>query len=66
MLYGTPTTGTLGQWLPQGANATLLRSTAFFDGGGATTAIAVLTCWAIAGVALIVVAAVRQGKSAPA
>jgi len=58
--------GTLGQWLPQGANATLLRSTAFFDGGGATTAIAVLTCWAIAGVALIVVAAVRQGKSAPA
>jgi len=52
--------------LPQGANATLLRSTAFFDGGGATTAIAVLTCWAIAGVALIVVAAVRQGKSAPA
>jgi len=58
--------GTLGQWLPQGANATLLRSTAFFDGGGATTAIAVLTCWAIAGVALIVVAAVRQGRSAPA
>ena len=58
--------GTLGQWLPQGANATLLRSTAFFDGGGATTAIAVLTCWAIAGVALIVIAAVRQGRSAPA
>ena len=26
--------GTLGQWLPQGANATLLRSTAFFDGAG--------------------------------
>ena len=58
--------GTLGQWLPQGANATLLRSTAFFDGGGATTAIAVLTCWAIAGAALIVIAAVRQGRSAPA
>ena len=58
--------GTLGQWLPQGANATLLRSTAFFDGAGATTAIAVLTCWAIAGAALIVIAAVRQGRSAPA
>ena len=44
--------GALGQWLPQGATATLLRSTAFFDGAGATTAIAVLTCWAVAGAAL--------------
>jgi len=58
--------GTLGQWLPQGANATLLRSTAFFDGAGATTAIAVLTCWAVAGAALIVIAAVRQRRSVPA
>jgi hypothetical protein len=58
--------GTLGQWLPQGANATLLRSTAFFDGAGATTAIAVLTCWAVAGAALIVIAAVRHGRSGPA
>jgi hypothetical protein len=55
--------GTLGQWLPQGATATLLRSTAFFGGAGATTAIAVLTCWAIAGIGLIVLAAVRQGRS---
>ena len=58
--------GTVGQWLPQGATATLLRSTAFFDGAGATTAIAVLSCWAIAGIGLIVLAAVRQGRSAPA
>ena len=58
--------GTLGQWLPQGATATLLRSTAFFDGAGATAATVVLTCWAIAGAALIVIAAVRQGRSAPA
>ena len=35
--------GAFGQWLPQGANATLLRSTAFFDGAGATMAIVVLT-----------------------
>jgi hypothetical protein len=55
--------GTLGQWLPQGATATLLRSTAFFDGAGATTAIAVLTCWTVAGIGLIVLAAVRQGRS---
>jgi hypothetical protein len=58
--------GALGQWLPQGATATLLRSTAFFDGAGATGAIAVLTCWAFAGAALIVIAAVRQRRSAPA
>ena len=58
--------GTLGQWLPQGATATLLRSTAFFDGAGATTAIAVLTCWAVAGTALIVIATVRRGRSVPA
>jgi hypothetical protein len=58
--------GTLGQWLPQGATATLLRSTAYFGGVGATTAIAVLACWTVAGTALIVIAAVRQGRSAPA
>jgi hypothetical protein len=58
--------GTLGQWLPQGATATLLRSTAFFDGAGATTAIAVLTCWAVAGSTLIVIAAVRQRRAVPA
>jgi hypothetical protein len=55
--------GMLGQWLPQGATATLLRSTAFFNGAGATSAIAVLICWAVAGTALIVIAAVRQGRS---
>lgn len=58
--------GTLGQWLPQGATATLLRSTAFFDGAGATAAIAVLACWAFAGTALIVIAAVRQRRSVAA
>jgi hypothetical protein len=56
--------GAFGQWLPQGANATLLRSTAFFDGAGATSAVAVLTLWALAGVTLIVIAAVRDGKGA--
>jgi hypothetical protein len=58
--------GTLGQWLPQGATATLLRSTAFFDGAGATSAIVVLTGWALAGATLIVIVAVRQRRSAPA
>ena len=54
--------GAVGQWLPQGATATLLRSTAFFDGAGATGAIAVLTCWVVAGATLTVVAALRQRR----
>jgi hypothetical protein len=56
--------GELGQWLPQGANATLLRSTAFFSGSGATIAIVVLTCWTIVGAVLVIVAAMRQRRTA--
>lgn len=56
--------GQVGQWLPQGANATLLRSTAFFDGAGGTVPIVVLTCWSLLGVGLIVVAALRQRGNA--
>ncbi|BCI51255.1 membrane protein [Mycolicibacterium litorale] len=52
--------GEVGQWLPQGATATLLRSTAYFGGAGATTAIVVALCWAVAGAALVAVAALRQ------
>lgn len=52
--------GTLGQLLPQGATATLLRSTAYFGGAGATSAILVLSCWAIAGTTLVAIAAVRR------
>lgn len=54
--------GAFGQWLPQGASATLLRSTAYFNGAGATMAIVVLGCWALAGTALIVIAALRRGE----
>ena len=52
--------GALGQFLPQGATATLLRSTAFFAGAGASAAVVVLTCWTLAGVAMIAAAALRQ------
>jgi len=55
--------GTFGQLLPQGANATLLRSTAYFDGAGATAAVVVLTCWALAGTVMIVIAALRQRRA---
>ena len=56
--------GELGQLLPQGANATLLRSTAFYSGAGATTAVVVLTCWAVVGAVLVVIAALRQQRTA--
>lgn len=52
--------GALGQFLPQGANATLLRSTAYFDGAAASTPIAVLTCWAVVGSLIIVIAVQRR------
>ncbi|ORV83787.1 hypothetical protein [Mycolicibacterium iranicum] len=58
--------GALGQFLPQGATATLLRSTAFFAGAGASTAILVLMCWALAGAAMIVAAALRQQNTSAA
>jgi hypothetical protein len=52
--------GAFGQYLLQGANATLLRSTAFFDGAGAGKSVTVLTCWAVAGAVLVGVAALRR------
>ncbi|MGB7357535.1 MAG: ABC transporter permease [Mycobacterium sp.] len=55
--------GELGQLLPQGATATLLRSTAAFDGAGATSAVVVLACWILAGTVLIVTAALRRPRS---
>lgn len=57
--------GRFGQFLPQGANATLLRSAAFFDGAGGAVPVLVLTCWTVVGVALIVLAALRQRRMAP-
>ncbi|MGD1255294.1 ABC transporter permease [Mycobacterium seoulense] len=52
--------GALGQLLPQGANATLLRSTAYFSGAGATTASLVLCCWVAAAAVLIGIAGARR------
>ena len=56
--------GTLGQLLPQGATATVLRSTAFFGGAGSSGAVVVLACWALTGTALLSVAALRHRKLA--
>jgi hypothetical protein len=58
--------GTLGQLLPPGAGATLLRSTAFFDGAGAGRPVLVLSCWLVAGVGLFVVGQLREHRRSAA
>ncbi|MFB9662330.1 hypothetical protein ACFQS3_06385 [Glycomyces mayteni] len=52
--------GEVGQYLTPGAGATLLRSTAYFDGAGAQTAVWVLAAWLAAGVVLFTIGAVRS------
>ncbi|WP_227982557.1 hypothetical protein [Nocardia spumae] len=44
--------GTLGAFLPPGAAATALRSTAYFDGAGSAAALGILGCWALGGLLL--------------
>jgi hypothetical protein len=53
--------GGLGQLLPPGAGANLLRSTGFFDGAGAGEHLAVLAVWAAAGLAATLLARFAHG-----
>jgi hypothetical protein len=53
--------GGLGQLLPPGAGANLLRSTGFFDGAGAVEHIAVLAVWAVLGLAAALVTRTTHG-----
>jgi hypothetical protein len=55
--------GALGQLLPPGANATLLRSDAYFEGAGGGRPVLVLSCWVVLGLVLVGVAAVRQRRA---
>lgn len=77
MLIGNPLSGTatapemlpgrsgaLGQLLPPGAGGQLLRSTAFFDGRGATSALTVLLAWATLGAVLCLIGGVRAHRAA--
>lgn len=57
--------GEVGQWLPAGAGATLLRSVAWFDGAGAGPALWALASWAGIGVLLLLIGRARLG-TAPA
>jgi ABC-2 family transporter protein len=45
----------IGQWLPPGAGANLLRSSAYFGGNGAAGHLAVLIAWTVFGFAAIIV-----------
>ena len=58
--------GAIGQLMPPGAGANLLRSTGFFDGAGGGTHLAVLAAWALAGLACLAVAAARSRSGAGA
>ena len=52
--------GAIGQWLPPGAGASLLRSTAYFGGHGAGSHLTVLLVWIVLGLA-----AIAAGHHAP-
>ncbi|MFF8935363.1 ABC transporter permease [Streptomyces paradoxus] len=45
--------GVIGQWLPPGAGATLLRSVSSFDGAAATGPALTLTWWAVLGLGAV-------------
>ena len=54
--------GFIGQLLPPGAGAQSLRSTAFFDGAGAGSHLAVLLAWVALGLAAIMAGARLQQR----
>ncbi|MGW4163328.1 hypothetical protein [Streptomyces sp. NPDC004788] len=56
--------GALGQLLPPGAGGRLLRSTAFFDGHGATHSAIVLAAWLALGLVLCAAGALRTRRGA--
>ncbi|MFF4709134.1 ABC transporter permease [Streptomyces sp. NPDC001297] len=43
----------IGQWLPPGAGASLVRGTAYFDGNGSAGHVAVLALWSVLGLAAV-------------
>lgn len=57
--------GEVGQWLPVGAGGSLLRSAVYFDWAGAGRPAAILAGYALVGLALIVAAPRRAGRSRP-
>lgn len=58
--------GAIGQGMPPGAGITLLRSTAFFDGAGATGPLWILLIWVLVGGGLLAAAHFLVRRTAPA
>ncbi|HTE67819.1 MAG TPA: ABC transporter permease, partial [Actinomycetes bacterium] len=58
--------GAIGQLLPPGAGGSLLRSSVFFDGAGATVPLTVLVVWAVLGLTAAWVAAGLHRRSSSA
>ena len=56
--------GAIGQLMPPGAGGNLLRSTGYFDGAAAGGHVAVLATWALAGLAVLLLATVRDRRVA--
>ncbi|MGW0699986.1 ABC transporter permease [Streptomyces sp. NPDC002867] len=57
--------GVIGQWLPPGAGAWLLRSVAYFDGQGIGSALLTLSLWAALGLIAVVAAPRLRRTPAP-
>ncbi|MFF7052647.1 ABC transporter permease [Streptomyces griseorubiginosus] len=57
--------GAIGQWLPPGASATLLRSVSFFDGAAATGPALTLTWWAVLGLGAVMLGNALQQRKKP-
>ena len=56
--------GVVGRLLPSGAGGQLLRSTAFFDGRGASHSVVVLVAWLTIGVVLCLAGGLRPRRAA--
>ncbi|SDM45838.1 hypothetical protein SAMN04487981_101585 [Streptomyces sp. cf386] len=58
--------GTIGQWLPPGAGASLLRSVSFFDGAAATGPALTLTWWAALGLGAVLLGSALKARTTTA
>jgi hypothetical protein len=58
--------GTIGQWLPPGAGASLLRSVSFFDGAAATGPALTLSWWAALGLGAVMLGSALRSRAGAA
>ncbi len=56
--------GTVGQWLPPGAGASLLRSVSFFDGAAATGPAMTLAWWSVVGLGAVLLGSALKRRRA--